>query len=129
MWHGMSFYIFFFHLFRYGVAPPHEKHVEFGGRILMVGFGSIGQGTLPLIIKHVGMDASKITVLTGADMYVLFFIMCVYNFFLFCLKSKSFPLFFKGVAILGVACIHILTVTAENPYCFLSPSPIYSLDK
>eukprot|EP00729_Bicosta_minor_P029819 gene29819-29440_t len=51
----------------YGVAPPHEKHVEFGGRILMVGFGSIGQGTLPLIIKHVGMDASKITVLTGAD--------------------------------------------------------------
>jgi len=52
----------------YGVAPPHEKHVEFGGRILMVGFGSIGQGTLPLIIKHVGMDASKITVLTGADM-------------------------------------------------------------
>lgn len=33
----------------------------------MIGFGSIGQGTLPLIIKHIGMPAAKITVLTGPD--------------------------------------------------------------
>jgi len=48
-------------------APPHTKYVEFGGNLLMVGFGSIGRGTLPLVIKHIGMPANKITVFTGAD--------------------------------------------------------------
>jgi homospermidine synthase len=33
----------------------------------MIGFGSIGSGTLPLIIKHLDMPADRITVLTGPD--------------------------------------------------------------
>jgi len=48
-------------------APPHEKYVDFDGKLLLIGFGSIGSGTLPLIIKHINMPANKITVLTGDD--------------------------------------------------------------
>ena len=29
------------------------KHVAFGGRMVMIGFGSIGQGVLPLIFRHI----------------------------------------------------------------------------
>ena len=31
------------------------KHVAFGGRLVMVGCGSIGQGVLPLILRHIDM--------------------------------------------------------------------------
>jgi len=31
------------------------KHVAFSGRMVMLGLGSIGQGVLPLIFKHVDM--------------------------------------------------------------------------
>ncbi|HVI51120.1 MAG TPA: saccharopine dehydrogenase C-terminal domain-containing protein [Candidatus Sulfotelmatobacter sp.] len=43
------------------------KHVSFNGRLVMVGFGSIGQGVLPLILRHVDMDPSKITIITAED--------------------------------------------------------------
>lgn len=43
------------------------KHVSFNGRLVMVGFGSIGQGVLPLILRHVGIDASRITIMTAED--------------------------------------------------------------
>ena len=33
------------------------KHVAFGGRLVMLGFGSIGQGVLPLILRHIDMPA------------------------------------------------------------------------
>jgi homospermidine synthase len=29
------------------------KHVAFNGRLVMLGFGSIGQGVLPLILRHI----------------------------------------------------------------------------
>lgn len=48
-------------------AIPATKLVEFSGRLLMVGMGAIGMASLPLIIKHVAMDVSRITVLTGDD--------------------------------------------------------------
>ena len=35
----------------------YRKHVAFKGKILMVGFGAVGQGTLPLILRHVGAYA------------------------------------------------------------------------
>ncbi|MGB5950575.1 MAG: saccharopine dehydrogenase NADP-binding domain-containing protein, partial [Parvibaculum sp.] len=41
------------------------KIVAFQGRIVMVGFGSIGQGTLPLILRHVDIAPSRITILTA----------------------------------------------------------------
>ena len=36
---------------------PDKKYVKFAGRMVMVGFGSIGQGVLPLILRHIDIDA------------------------------------------------------------------------
>lgn len=43
----------------------HEVHVKFAGRIVFVGFGSIGQGVLPLILRHIGTSADRITIVTA----------------------------------------------------------------
>ncbi len=45
----------------------HEVHVNFAGRIVMVGFGSIGQGILPLILRHIGTSSERITIVTAED--------------------------------------------------------------
>lgn len=37
------------------------------GRLVMVGFGSIGQGALPLIRSHVAVDPARITIFTAHD--------------------------------------------------------------
>ncbi|WP_207476301.1 homospermidine synthase [Arenibaculum pallidiluteum] len=44
-----------------------KKYVKFNGRLVMVGFGSIGQGVLPLLLRHIDMDASQITVVTAEE--------------------------------------------------------------
>lgn len=43
----------------------HPVHVAFPGRLLMIGFGSIGQGVLPLILRHVGISPERITILSA----------------------------------------------------------------
>ena len=43
------------------------KHVAFGGRLVMVGCGSIGQGVLPLILRHIDMPAERITIVTADE--------------------------------------------------------------
>ncbi|NBX57717.1 MAG: homospermidine synthase, partial [Gammaproteobacteria bacterium] len=45
----------------------HKVHVNFPGRIVFVGFGSIGQGVLPLILRHVGTSADRITIVSGDE--------------------------------------------------------------
>src|ERR1700689_2190044 len=45
----------------------HEGHVNFAGKIVMVGFGSIGQGVLPLILRHIGTSADRITIVTAEN--------------------------------------------------------------
>ena len=46
----------------------NEKvHVEFPGRIIFIGFGSIGQGTLPLVLRHIGTPKERITIITSDD--------------------------------------------------------------
>ena len=40
-----------------------EQLVDFGGRIVMVGFGSTGQGTLPLLLRHV-VSRDRVLVVT-----------------------------------------------------------------
>ena len=45
----------------------HEVHVKFAGKIVMVGFGSIGQGILPLILRHIGTTSDRITIVTAED--------------------------------------------------------------
>jgi homospermidine synthase len=43
------------------------KHVAFSGRLVMLGFGSIGQGVLPLILRHIDMPRERIAIITGDD--------------------------------------------------------------
>lgn len=43
------------------------KHVDFAGRLVMLGFGSIGQGVLPLILRHIGITADRITIVTAEE--------------------------------------------------------------
>jgi homospermidine synthase len=42
-----------------------KKHVAFSGRLLMLGCGSIGQGVLPLILRHIEMPRANISILTS----------------------------------------------------------------
>ena len=44
-----------------------KKHARFTGRLVFVGFGSVGQGTLPLILRHIDMPRDRITILTGDE--------------------------------------------------------------
>ena len=45
----------------------HEVHVEFSGRIILIGFGSVGQGVLPLILRHIGIHAERLAIVTADD--------------------------------------------------------------
>jgi homospermidine synthase len=43
------------------------KHTTFEGRMVMLGFGSIGQGVLPLILRHLDIPAERITIVTAEE--------------------------------------------------------------
>ncbi|MCL2917068.1 homospermidine synthase [Shewanella litorisediminis] len=43
------------------------KYVKAPGRILIVGFGSIGQGLLPLILRHIDISPKNICIITADD--------------------------------------------------------------
>ncbi len=45
----------------------YKKHVTFKGKILIVGFGAVGQGTLPLILRHIDMPREKVKIITAED--------------------------------------------------------------
>jgi homospermidine synthase len=49
------------------MSNEHKVHVEFPGRILFIGFGSIGQGVLPLVLRHIGVAPERITIVTAED--------------------------------------------------------------
>jgi homospermidine synthase len=42
-------------------------HADFAGRLVIVGFGSIGQGVLPLLLRHIRMTPSQITIVTAEE--------------------------------------------------------------
>src|SRR5215468_6135634 len=42
-----------------------KKHVAFPGRLVIVGFGSIGQGVLPLLMRHLEIDPGQVTIITA----------------------------------------------------------------
>src|SRR5438132_12166598 len=46
-----------------------STRVPFSGRLLLLGCGSVGQCTLPLILRHLDMPASKITVVDFEDVH------------------------------------------------------------
>jgi homospermidine synthase len=43
------------------------KYAKFRGRLVIVGFGSIGQGILPLVLRHIDMKANQVTIVTAED--------------------------------------------------------------
>jgi homospermidine synthase len=45
----------------------HKKHVKFEGRLVIVGFGSVGQGSLPLLLRHIDMPKDRIVIVNGDD--------------------------------------------------------------
>ncbi len=42
-------------------------HAQFDGRLVIIGFGTIGQGVLPLILRHIDIKPSRITIVTAED--------------------------------------------------------------
>ena len=42
-----------------------KKHVAFPGRLVIVGFGSIGQGVLPLLLRHLEIGPHQLTIITA----------------------------------------------------------------
>jgi homospermidine synthase len=49
------------------MTNDQRLHVEFPGRLLLIGFGSIGQGVLPLILRHIGVAPERIAIVTADD--------------------------------------------------------------
>ncbi|MFZ4761046.1 MAG: LuxR C-terminal-related transcriptional regulator [Burkholderiaceae bacterium] len=43
------------------------QYAAFKGRMLIVGFGSIGQGSLPLLMRHVDIRPDQITIVTAHE--------------------------------------------------------------
>src|SRR6478735_3286817 len=44
---------------------PDIKYTMFSGRLVIVGFGSIGQGVLPLLLRHIDLRPDQIVVITA----------------------------------------------------------------
>ena len=44
-----------------------RKEHLFGGRLLMLGFGCVGQGTLPLLLRHIAMRPEQVLVVKPHD--------------------------------------------------------------
>jgi len=45
----------------------YKTYIDFPGRIVFIGFGSIGQGVLPLILRHIGISPDRITIVTADE--------------------------------------------------------------
>src|SRR5271170_2638965 len=49
------------------LASAWPLHARFDGPIVMIGFGSIGKGTLPLLERHLAFDKRKFVVVAPQD--------------------------------------------------------------
>ncbi|MBU1237655.1 MAG: saccharopine dehydrogenase NADP-binding domain-containing protein [Gammaproteobacteria bacterium] len=47
--------------------PGYRKFAAFEGRLAMVGFGCIGRGVLPLLLRHIGIRPDQIRIVTDHD--------------------------------------------------------------
>ena len=45
------------------MTPPSQIHAKISGPIVMIGFGSIGKGTLPLIERHFAYDKQRFVII------------------------------------------------------------------
>jgi homospermidine synthase len=53
-------------------AEQYDKLVKHQGKVLQIGFGSVGQAMLPMVLRHIETDPSGITVLEKDDSTELF---------------------------------------------------------
>lgn len=49
------------------MTPPSGNYGEITGPIVMIGFGSIGRGTLPLLERHFNFDKNRVVVIDPSD--------------------------------------------------------------
>jgi homospermidine synthase len=49
------------------VTESHLLHATFAGPIVLIGFGSIGRGLLPLLERHIGFDRSRFVAIAPDD--------------------------------------------------------------
>src|SRR5690349_6548378 len=49
------------------MSEQNPGHVDFPASILFIGFGSIGQGVLPLVLRHIGIASERITIVTADE--------------------------------------------------------------
>ena len=45
----------------------HRQFATFDGRLLMIGFGCIGQGVLPLLLRHIGIEPRQIHIISASN--------------------------------------------------------------
>ncbi|MBN2057221.1 MAG: homospermidine synthase [Candidatus Saganbacteria bacterium] len=50
-----------------GGGSKFKKHVEFNGRILIIGCGSVAQCAIPLVVRHINVDPKKVTIMDYVD--------------------------------------------------------------
>src|SRR6266568_4230658 len=44
---------------------PDVRYIAFSRRLVIVGFGSIGQGVLPLLLRHIDIRPDQMTIITA----------------------------------------------------------------
>src|SRR5258707_13540426 len=44
---------------------PDVKHIAFSGRLMIIGFGSIDQGVLPLLLRHIDIRPDQIAIISA----------------------------------------------------------------
>lgn len=49
------------------MKASHHIHIKFPGNLVIIGFGSIGRGVLPLILRHIDIDHKNITIVAADD--------------------------------------------------------------
>lgn len=47
------------------MSDQYPVYCSFPGRLVILGFGSIGQGVLPLILRHIGISPDRITIISA----------------------------------------------------------------
>ena len=54
------------------ITPKNKKYASFDGKILILGYGSVGQAILPLLLRHLNVRPENITVLEKDNHQKLF---------------------------------------------------------
>ena len=47
--------------------PSNDKHVKFKGKFVFVGFGCVGQGVLPLLLRHIDITPAQVMIITADE--------------------------------------------------------------